>query len=185
MSARPVILAVSFGTTYESTRSITIGAIESALAERFPEYEVRRAFTSNNIRRILKERDGIIIDSVPDALEKLAAEGVKKICLMPTHMLEGDEYCNKIVTAAEAFKDRFETLSIGHALLTDDLDYRHMAAILDDATSAYNAPGTVRIFMGHGTEHAANEGYAKLQAAIEDRGIDDMFIGTVEAHPTL
>ena len=185
MSARPVILAVSFGTTYESTRSITIGAIESVLAERFPEYEVRRAFTSNNIRRILKERDGIVIDSVPEALEKLAAEGVKKVCLMPTHMLEGDEYHNKIAAPAEAFKDRFETLKVGHALLTEPMDYSHMAAVMDKATAEYNAPGTVRIFMGHGTEHAANECYAKLQQAIRDRGLDDMFIGTVEAEPTL
>ena len=38
---RPVILAVSFGTSYEDTRSITIGAIESALAERNPGYEVQ------------------------------------------------------------------------------------------------------------------------------------------------
>ena len=66
---RPVILVTSFGTTYENTRSVTIGAIESAIAERFPEYEVRRAFTSNNIRRILLERDGIKTDSVPEALE--------------------------------------------------------------------------------------------------------------------
>ena len=185
MSARPVILAVSFGTTYENTRSVTIGAIESALAERFPGYEVRRAFTSNNIRRILKERDKIIIDSVPEALEKLAAEGVKKVFLMPTHMLEGDEYYNKIVAAAKESEGRFEVLKVGRALLTNAIDYRHLAAVIDAATAEYKAPGTARVFMGHGTEHAANEGYAKLQQTIRDRGIDDIFIGTVEAEPTL
>ncbi len=88
---RPVILVTSFGTTFEGTRSVTVGAIESAIAERFPEYEVRRAFTSNNIRRILLNRDKIRIDSVPEALEKLIADGVKKVVVMPTHMLEGDE----------------------------------------------------------------------------------------------
>ena len=87
---RPVILAVSFGTSYEDTRSITIGAIESALAERNPGYEVRRAFTSNIIRKKLLERDGIKTDSVPEALEKLAAEGVRKVVVMPTHMMEGE-----------------------------------------------------------------------------------------------
>ena len=182
---RPVILAASFGTTYENTRSITIGAIESVLAERFPEYEVRRASTSNNIRRILLERDKIRIDSVPEALEKLAAEGVEQVIVMPTHMLEGDEYDNKIVNAVKEFEGRIPDIRIGRALLTNAMDYRHMAAILDDATAAFKAPGTARVFMGHGTEHKANEGYAKLQQAIEDRGIDDMFIGTVEAEPTL
>ncbi|MBO4862694.1 MAG: sirohydrochlorin cobaltochelatase, partial [Firmicutes bacterium] len=182
---RPVILVTSFGTTFESTRSITIGAIESVIAERFPEYEVRRAFTSNNIRRILLERDKIKIDSVPEALEKLAAEGVKKVVVMPTHMLEGDEYDNKIVNVAKEFEGRFEDIRVGRALLTNAMDYRHMAAIIDDATAAFKAPKTARVFMGHGTEHKANEGYAKLQQTIKDRGIKDMFIGTVEAEPTL
>ena len=182
---RPVILVTSFGTTFENTRSITIGAIESVLAERFPEYEVRRAFTSNNIRRILLERDKIAVDGVPQALEKLAAEGVRKVIVMPTHMLEGDEYDNKIVNVVKEFKERFEDIRVGHALLTNAMDYRHMAAILDDATAEFKAPDTARVFMGHGTEHKANEGYAKLQQAIIDRGINDMFIGTVEAKPTL
>ena len=182
---RPVILVTSFGTTFESSRSITIGAIESALAEKFPGYEVRRAFTSNNVRKILKKRDGIIIDSVPQALEKLAAKGVKQVIVMPTHMLEGEEFNKKIAETVKEFEGRIDDIRIGHALLTNDMDYRHMAAILDQATAAYRDPDTARVFMGHGTEHAANEGYARLQQAIEARGINDMFIGTVEAEPTL
>ncbi len=182
---RPVILAVSFGTSFEDTRSVTIGAIESALAERNPEYEVRRAFTSNIIRKKLLERDGIKIDSVPKALEKLAAEGVKKVVVMPTHMLEGEEFEKKIVSEVKRYKDRFEDIRIGRALLTEDLDFRHMAVILDQMTAPFSGEDTARVFMGHGTEHSANEGYARLQQTIERLGITDMFIGTVEAEPTL
>ena len=36
------ILAVSFGTSYNDSRDITIGAIENAIADAFPQYEVRR-----------------------------------------------------------------------------------------------------------------------------------------------
>ena len=183
--SRPVILVTSFGTTYENTRSVTIGAIESAIAERFPEYEVRRAFTSNNIRRILLERDGIKTDSVPEALEKLAAEGVKQVIIMPTHMLEGDEYDKKIVNAAKDFEGRISDIRVGRALLTEETDFRHMAVILDQITSPLADVDTARVFMGHGTEHKANEGYAKLQQTIESKGYKNMFIGTVEAEPTL
>ena len=182
---RPVILVTSFGTSYSSSRSITIGAIESTIAESFPGYEVRRAFTSNNIRRILRERDGIEIDGVPQALEKLAEEGVKDVMIMPTHMLEGDEYDNKIVKAAEAYKDRFDSLKVGHALLTNDEDYNMLIDILRQSAEARDAAKTALVFMGHGTEHRANEGYAKLQRMIEARGIRNMFIGTVEATPTV
>ena len=182
---RPVILAVSFGTSYEDTRSVTIGAIESTLAERNPEWEVRRAFTSNIIRKKLLERDGIKIDSVSEALEKLAAEGIKQVIIMPTHMLEGDEYDKKIVNAAKDFKGRIADIRVGRALLTNDMDFRHMAVILDQITSPLADEDTARVFMGHGTEHSANEGYAKLQQTIESTGYKNMFLGTVEAEPTL
>ena len=179
---RPVILAVSFGTSFGSTRSVTIGAIESTLAESFPDWEVRRAFTSNMIRKKLKERDGILTDSVPEALEKLAAEGVRTVVIQPTHMLEGDEYDKKIVAPAAEFEGRFESLKIGHALLTEDADYEQLAKIVIERCPD---PSCTYVYMGHGTEHSANAAYRKLQACIEKAGAGNIFIGTVEAEPTV
>lgn len=40
------ILVVSFGTSYNDNREKTIGAIETAIADAFPKWSVRRAFTS-------------------------------------------------------------------------------------------------------------------------------------------
>ena len=183
--SRPVILATSFGTTFGNTRSITIGAIESTLAESFPEWEVRRAFTSNNIRRILRERDGIFIDSVPEALEKLISEGIKHVVIMPTHFMEGDEYYNKIIATAKVFKDRFESLKVGHTLLTKKEDYKELTEILIKTAETYDDGNTAMVYMGHGTEHAANAGYKMLQDYIFSRGINNIFIGTVEASPNI
>ncbi|MEE0027301.1 MAG: sirohydrochlorin cobaltochelatase, partial [Atopobiaceae bacterium] len=42
---KPAIVVVSFGTSYATSRHITIGAIESDIREAFPDYDVRRAFT--------------------------------------------------------------------------------------------------------------------------------------------
>ena len=182
---RPVILAVSFGTSYEDSRSVTIGAIESVLAERFPEYEVRRAFTSNIIRKKLWERDGIKIHSVPQALEKLAEEGVKRVVVMPTHMMEGEEFDVKIAAEVKRYEGRFDEIRLGHALLTQGPDFERMAEILDRITAPFADKDTARVFMGHGTEHKANEVYARLQKTIDSMGIADLFIGTVEAEPTL
>ena len=49
--AKPVVLVVSFGTSYNDSRDKTIGAIETAIAEANPDYEVRRAFQSDNNRQ--------------------------------------------------------------------------------------------------------------------------------------
>lgn len=39
---KPVLLVVSFGTSYNDTRDKTIGAVEESLAKAYPEYEIRR-----------------------------------------------------------------------------------------------------------------------------------------------
>ena len=59
-----VILVVSFGTSYNDSRDKTIGAVEDAIAAAYPDYEVRRAFTSQTIIDILAEREGLEIDNV-------------------------------------------------------------------------------------------------------------------------
>ena len=58
---------VSFGTSYDDSREKTIGAVERAAAAAFPDYEVRRAFTSWMILRKLKER-GLVFADVEEAL---------------------------------------------------------------------------------------------------------------------
>ena len=48
-AADQAILVVSFGTSYNDSREKAIGAIENAIQEAFPDYDVRRAFTSQII----------------------------------------------------------------------------------------------------------------------------------------
>ena len=43
------LLVLSFGTSYNDSRRLTIGAIEDALDQAYPDYSVRRGFTANII----------------------------------------------------------------------------------------------------------------------------------------
>ena len=86
------ILVVSFGTSYNNSRDITIGAIEDAIANAYPEYEVRRAFTSQIIIDVLKEREGLEIDNVTEALDRAVADNIKELIVQPTHLMNGYEY---------------------------------------------------------------------------------------------
>ena len=181
---KQAILVVSFGTSFNSSRSITIGAIESTLAECFPEYTIRRAFTSKIIKAKLLKRDGIAIDNVEEALEKLSEDGFKRVYIQPTHIMEGEEY-DLTVEAAKPYMDKFEVLRVGHALLTEDRDLDTLVDALDEATKKESDEETARVFMGHGTEHNANAVYTKLQKKAEEKGFNDLFIGTVEATPSL
>ena len=112
---KKLILVVSFGTSFHKTRDMTIGAIEAAAEDAFPECEVRRAFTSGVIIRALKKQ-GIHIDTVPEALERARSDGFTDVVLQPTHIIRGLEY-GKILREAEPYRQKFSSFSIGDVLL--------------------------------------------------------------------
>ena len=86
------LLVVSFGTSYNDSRAATIGAVESAMETAFPDYAVRRGFTSNIIIEHIQRRDGVVIDDVTEALARAKANGVKNLLVQPTHLMNGYEY---------------------------------------------------------------------------------------------
>ena len=161
MEPRQAILVVSFGTSYNDSREKTIGAVERAVAEAFPAYEVRRAFTSQRIIDKLKKRDQRSIDNLKEALDRAAADGIKSLIVQPTHLMDGFEYMD----------------------VKADLDavIRAMAGEL----GGYDDGKTALCLMGHGTDAASNQVYQKMQDRMIAGGYANYYIGTVEAQPDL
>ena len=182
-ATKPVILVTSFGTSYNTSRHITIGAIESDIREHYPDYDVRRAFTADTIIDILKEREGVEIDNVSTALDRVAADGVTELIVQPTHLMAGYEYTD-LADALEEYKDKIATISLGEPLLTSDDDYTEVANAIAEDMARYDDGATAIVLMGHGTEHEANETYATMQAKFDELGMSQYFVGTVEAAPT-
>ena len=178
-----VLLAVSFGTSYDDSREITIGAVEKALQAEFTDYEIRRAFTSQIIIDVLDER-GIQIDNVAEAMDSMVADGVKEVIVQPTHVMEGFEY-DDLIKEITPYKSKFTSLKVGSPLLITDADYTKVASILVDETAEYDKEGTAVVFMGHGTEHEADATYGKLQESLTKSGHANYFIGTVEGEHLL
>ena len=178
------ILVVSFGTSYNDSRDKTIGAIETAAAEAFPEYEVRRAFTSQIIIDKLKERDNLEIDNVTEALDRAVADGIKTLIVQPTHLMNGLEY-NDLKDELAGYSDSFEKIVLGDPLLTSDDDFQKVMNAIVDATKEYDDGETAICFMGHGTEAESNQVYTKMQETLKAAGHDNYFVGTVEATPSL
>lgn len=180
--AKPVILVISFGTSYNESRNLTIGAVEETIQAAYPEYEVRRAFTAQTIIDILAEREGLEIDNVTQAMERLVADGVKKVVVQPTHIMNGYEY-DDVVREVSAYADKFDTLVIGEPLLTREEDYEAVIeALLADNENA-GSEDVALAYMGHGTEHYANATYSQLESMMHAQGYENVFIGTVEGYP--
>ncbi len=178
------LLVVSFGTSFNDSRRLTIGAIEKALEDNIDDYAVRRGFTSQIIIDHIKKRDDVTIDNVTEALDRAVDNGVKNLVIQPTHLMNGLEY-NDIVDEVAGYSDAFEKVAIGAPLLTSDEDFEKVMEAIVDATKQYDDGETAICFMGHGTEADSNEIYAKMQEKLTEAGYKNYFVGTVEATPSV
>lgn len=180
MSEKKAILVASYGTSYDDTREKTIGAIERHIAESFPGWDVRRAFTSRPVIRILEER-GIHVDFVDAALDRLADEGYGTVVVQPTLVMNGVEY-DYMMEEVERRRDRFDAIAVGRPLLTTSEDFDALIEAIGDAYGP-EAEGDAIVLMGHGTTHFANSAYSELQLRLIASGRRDVYVTTVEGFP--
>ena len=193
------LLVVSFGTSFNDSRAEDIKGIEDKLAEAYPDWSVRRAFTAQIIINHVEARDDEVIDNMQQALDRAVANGVKNLVVQPTHLMHGAEY-DEMTEAVNEYKDKFESVAIAEPMLgevgddatviNDDkkavaqaiTDAACQEAGFDDMQAAADA-GTAFVFMGHGTSHTANVTYDQMQTQMNDLGFTNAFIGTVEGEP--
>ena len=193
------LLVVSFGTSFNDSRAQDIKGIEDKLQEAYPDWSVRRAFTAQIIINHVEARDDEVIDNMQQALDRAVANGVKNLVVQPTHLMHGAEY-DEMTEAIDGYKDKFESVAIAEPMLGevgDDAtvindDKKAVAqAITDeackiagyDSMEAAAEDGTAFVFMGHGTSHTANVTYDQMQSQMDNLGLTNAFIGTVEGKP--
>lgn len=180
---KKAILAVSFGTSHHDTRKVTIDAIEGEMQAAFPDYPLYRAWTSKMIIRKLKERDQIHINTVKEAMEQMRMDGITDVLIQPTHVINGIE--NDLMKEdALSYREYFHSISLGDPLLTSEQDsLRVIEAITQEFSDLQK--DEVLVLMGHGTTHFSNSVYAALDYTFKDRGFPNIFLGTVEAYPSM
>ena len=193
------LLVVSFGTSFNDSRAEDVKGIEDALAEAYPDWSVRRAFTAQIIINHVQARDDEKIDNMDQALERAVDNGVKNLVVQPTHLMHGAEY-DELTEAVENYKDKFESVKIAEPLLgevgADETAINEdKAAVAEaitaeavktagfDSLDAAKEEGTAFVFMGHGTSHTAKISYSQMQTQMEQLGYENVFIGTVEGEP--
>lgn len=177
------ILVVSFGTSYETTRKVTIEAIEKDIANAYPDYKLYRAWTSKMILAKLKKRDNLHINNVKEAMEEMIADGITDVIIQPTHVINGIE--NELMKEdALSYRESFHSIRFGTPLLTSEEDNQTVINAIAEEFS-YLSEEEVLVLMGHGTTHYSNAIYAALDYAFKDKGHPNIFLGTVEAYPSM
>ena len=181
--SKKAILAVSFGTSFAETRKKTIEQIEADIRTSYPNYALYSAWTSKMILKKILKRDGLHIFNVKEAMEAMHQDGITEVVVQPTHVINGIE--NDLMKEDVLFyADRFDHISFGTPLLTTEQDNTDVIeAIMGQWQSL--SEDEVLVLMGHGTTHYANAVYAALDYKFKDMGYTNVFLGTVEAYPSM
>lgn len=180
---KKAILVVSFGTSYEQARKDNIEVIEQDIANAFPEYRIYRAWTSKMILSKILKRDGLKIYNVKEAMEAMRNDGITDVIIQPTHVINGIE--NDLMKEdALCYRELFHSITFGTPLLTSNEDNLALIQAVKDEFKDLDK-NDVLVLMGHGTTHYANAIYAALDYTFKDMGCPNIFLGTVEAYPSM
>ena len=189
------LLVVSFGTSFKETREKTICALEQDLRNAFPDRAFYRAWTSNIIIKKIAKTEGLHVDTIEEAVLHMKADGVKDVLVQSTHMTDGYEN-NRVLKLLNDVKDSFDRVAVGKPMLVsvEDIDYMSKS-VLAQLPEVQEGKASL-VLMGHGTpvkpgekgydpDSDPNQVYLDQQASFRKLGYDNVFVGTVEATPTL
>ena len=176
------VVVVSFGSTFDDTRTKDIGGIEEAVAKAFPNRDFKRAFTSYIIMERLEKNKGIKVNDLPATLKELKKAGYKDILVQPTHLLHGEEYEHKVLTTVDKFKGDFDRIVVSDPLMVGKNDFAIAAsAVATQFPTLGKGEGVV--LMGHGSPRDNNQSfgntYKMLQETFDKMGLP-VVVGTVE-----
>ena len=181
---KAALLMVHFGTTYDETRTKTIDAINSKAQKAFPALEMREAYTSRIVIRILKKR-GTEKPTPLDALIKLRADGFTHIVMQPTTLLDGAEM-ESLRRDAATMTPFFKEIRIGKPLLYNVEDCVKVADILAErlAGKADAKKRSHVVLVGHGTYTPATATYSQMDHIFKATGHSLFHVTTIEGYPT-
>lgn len=172
MFMEKAVLVTSFGTSHTDTREKCLNSIENKVKAKYGNERVERAYTSGVIRRIVEKREGIHIFDQEEGLRTLRNKGYDEIITMSLHILDGIEYS----------KLNGKYGKITKPLLATDEDYKRI--VNNEEFNSLDGNDAI-VFMGHGSESAADSTYQRLQEEYLKAGKDNIFVATVEGKVTI
>ena len=192
---KKALLVVSFGTSFKETREKTICALEQDLRDEFPDRDFYRAWTSNMIIKKVERTEGLSVDTLEEAILHMKADGVTDVLVQPTHMTDGfeNDRMNKVL---KDVKDSFDRIAVGKPMLVTEEDIDYMSEAVLTEFPEVKAGKAALVLMGHGTPvkpgekgydpaEDPNKVYPDQENSFRKLGYDNVFVGTVEATPTL
>ena len=172
------IIVASYGTSYNKTRTITIGGIECAIKEVFSDYRVERVFTAEMFIKRLIKNELVKVMNINEALEKALKEGIEEIVIQPTFVLPGNEL-KEFFNEAKKYEKKFKKMIISTPLINSEEDMHRVADVFIERAEEFNDNQTAICIMGHGNNSDSNKMYKEMETYLHSIGKTNFFVGTV------
>jgi sirohydrochlorin cobaltochelatase len=178
---KPTIVLVAFGT---STKAFdTYKYFENKVKERFPDHEIRWAYTSRIVREKLKEEEQRELPDLEQTLADLKAKGVTQVAVQSLHVIPGEEWEKKVKVCQETPGLK---ISLGKPLLNSLEDRKRLLdALAKDFPSDFKENAV--LLVGHGSPSPAGtrEYLALYTLMLSKLKGKNVFFGTIEGQPPI
>ena len=180
-TAKPAIVLAAFGTSTEAFDTYT--HFEQKVKERFPDYEIRWAFTSRKVRHKLAQEKGQQLNDLPTTLKELKAAGFTRVAIQSLHIVPGEEWDKKVVQ--ESRKIPGLKVALGKPLLSSKQDQEQVLNALAQ-TFPKDLTATAVVLMAHGSPTPeGTDTYLAFSRLLRTRyPHQNVFLGTVGGKPT-
>ena len=186
---KDAILVMSFGTTFKDTREKTIEATVKEIQTQHPNTKVELAFTSHIIIDRIKANECLTIPTPEEALTELKKEGYSRVALVSLDIIPGMEY-NYKKGVYNLYKNDFKKMTLSTPLMYwqgQEGQENDIQQFLGTISTQFPKQGKhdAVLIMAHGTPDPSNSIYSAIQANIDELGLDNVYVYTVEGWPSL
>jgi sirohydrochlorin cobaltochelatase len=178
-TAKPAIVLAAFGTTTEAFD--TYNHFETKVKERFPDYEIRWAFTSHKVRHKVAKEKGQKLNDLGTTLRELKAAGYSRVVIQSLHIVPGEEWGKKVVQVSREIPGL--KVALGKPLLSSEEDQERTLRTVAQ-TFPKDLKDTAVVLMAHGSPVPGGEkAYLAFDRLLRSR-YQNVFLGAVEDKPT-
>ncbi len=178
-TGKTAIVLAAFGTSTAAFE--TYSHFEKKVRERFPDYEIRWAFTSRKVRHKLAQEKGQKLNDLGTTLRELKAAGYSRVAVQSLHIVPGEEWDKKVVEESRTVPGL--KVVLGKPLLSSKADQEKVLQVLAQ-TFPKEMKKTAVVLVAHGSPTKVGTAtYLDFNRLLHSR-YHHVFLGTVEGKPT-
>ena len=179
------IVLVAFGSANLEGIKKSIGLLEKDLEKCFGEdYTIFKAFTSNKVIDLLKERYDYVVPHLSKVLFNLVNQGYEEVIIQPLHIMSGRDK-NQIEETVNEYKYSMKKLVISKSLFTEEEENLNKESYEVGRIISENIGNNDILLVGHGSKRSSNKLYDVIEEAVRNITDKRVYMATLEGEKTI